>query len=158
MITVQVKSAGVEEWLKNLTLRSNSLTSFLNKNVVAQYRNLQRKRWMTENQSEAGTPPWMPLNPTYRTRKLKQFQSYPGRGTKMLVATNTLFKSVIGPGEGFRKIVTPKQLILGTTIPYATHVDELRTFTTWGDESRKIFSEMITDYIFKNRIRTYTNV
>jgi len=156
MITVQVKSAGVEEWFKNLTMRSNSLTSFLNKNVVAQYRNLQRKRWMTENESETGQ--WMPLNPTYRTRKLKQFQAYPGRGTKMLVATNTLFKSVIGPGEGFRKIVTPKQLILGTAIPYATHVDELRTFTTWGDESKKVFSEMITDYIFKNRIRTYTNV
>lgn len=127
--------------LEGIVSRAKASRTFLNRNVLGWYRNVQRTRWMTENNSE-GTQ-WTALNPAYKKRKLTQFRGYPGNGNTMLMATGALFKSVIGPGPGFRKVVTDRQLIIGTSIPYASYVDEVRTFTTYGEESRR---ELLTQY------------
>lgn len=126
----------------------------MNRNVVRAYQNLQRKRWMTENESEGRK--WEPLNPTYAKAKRKKWAAAPGGGRKMLIASGKLYQSVIGPGEGFRKVATPRQLIISTSVEYAVHVNEARPFTRWSRESIAEFQRMIKDFIFKNKLKVHT--
>lgn len=140
-------SDGITKMLKGMRQREKALQSYLNRNVLEQYRNLQRRRWMTENASE-GTP-WSSLNPDYARRKLRVFAAYPGAGTKKLVATGKLYQSVIGPGEGFRKIATPRSLYIATTVGYAKYVDEKRSITEWGDQSIAEIRLSVAQFVFK---------
>jgi hypothetical protein len=134
--------------LDGMLNRQKAIRSFLDRNIYTMYQNVQRSRWMTENASE-GTP-WEKLNPSYAQSKLKKFKDFPGRGTKMMIATNTLFQSVIGPGEGFRKVVTDRSITILTSIPYAKHADAARTFTTYSVETKKRFRKAVAQYIFNN--------
>lgn len=105
--------------------------TYANTVLVQKYVNAQRQRWMTENRSEGRQ--WDRLNDDYAKRKRKQFSAYPGRGTKMLIATNNLFESVT---EKFQKVVTRKSLIIRISGPeYAPYVDEKRNFTRWGNKT-----------------------
>lgn len=153
--------------LAGLLDRSKSIRSFLNRNVVEQYRNVQKRRWMTENQSEGKR--WKPLEPGYAEAKQKRYAKYDHGGTQMLYASGQLFKSVIGPGHGFRKIVTERQLIITVAVepesgkprkkftPYAEYVDEDRSFTTYSRSTIREFNRMIYDYIVHNKLRKHTN-
>lgn len=132
--------------------RANSIESYLNRVVVDQYQIVQRKRWMTENASEGQR--WEALNPIYAASKLTRFKSYEGGGTKMLIATGKLFKSVIGPGAGFRKVTTPRSLTISTTNEYAEYVDEVRPFTRYSRETIKKINQGVFDYITRNKIDT----
>jgi hypothetical protein len=71
----------------------------------------------------------------------------------MMIATNSLFKSVIGPGNGFRAIMTPRQFIVLTSVEYAREADERRTFMSWSDGTMKEFRRMISQYVFKDRVK-----
>jgi len=144
---LQTVTAGITKYLKGLRQRERALEGYLNRNVLRQYQNLQRKRWITENVSEGKE--WAKLNPTYAAWKKKRFATYPGGGTKKLIASGTLFVSVIGPGKGFRKVTTPRSLYLATTIEYARHVNEARPFDQWSDRSRKEILNGISRFIFK---------
>lgn len=155
MISIEMKQQGISEYLKSLTMRAASLQSFLNNNVVKQYQNIQRKRWITENNSETGQ--WAPVSTDYAKAKKRRFASYPGRGTKLLIATGKLQKSVIGPGDGFRKVTTPRSLTISTSVEYAPYVDKERSFSTYGRESIAELKGMIKDFVFKNIVRTHTN-
>lgn len=134
--------------------RDRAMQGFLNKNVVEFYRNVQRKRWITENQSEGRA--WERLNPKYAERKRKVWRDAPGGGSKMLIASGALQESVIGPGKGFYKVATPRQLIIQTGVKYAQYVDEVRTFTEFSNTTRKELGSMIAKFLFFNEIRTYT--
>jgi hypothetical protein len=131
--------------------RERALVGYFNRNVLEQYRNLQRKRWITENASEGQE--WAALNPTYSARKRRQFASYPGRGTKKLVATNRLFRGVIGPGEDFRKVVTSRGLYIATITPYAKYVNEDRNFTDWSTRSEHELKVSVAQFIFKGILK-----
>lgn len=148
--------AGITNYLKALRQREKALQGFLNRNVLEMYRNLQRRRWMTENASEGKA--WMPLNPGYAARKKKVYAGYPGKGTKKLIATNTLFLSVIGPGKGFRKVTTPRSLWIATTIEYAQHVDDARSFTQWSKRSQKEITGAVADFVFKNKLKNIPGI
>ena len=147
---------GINQYLRGVRQRRSALQGYLNRNVLEQYRNAQRKRWMTENASE-GTV-WTRLNPGYASRKKKQFAAYEGRGTKMLIATNKLFKSVIGPGNGFRKVTTPKTLTLSTSVEYAKHVDEARSFTGFGAKTMSEIYGGIAKFIFKGILKDVADI
>ena len=125
---------------------------YFNRNVLEQYRNQQRKGWMTENVSETGKE-WDKLDQTYAKRKLTQFASYPGGGRFKLVATNRLFESVIGPGKDFRKVVTPRGLYIATVTPYAKYVDKDRNFTTWSKKSERERSLSVAQFVFKGILK-----
>lgn len=148
MISLKKLSNGIEKNLQAKLQRANSLQSFLNRNVYAMYQNFQRTRWMTEGSSEGQQ--WAPLSPTYAKYKLKRYSEYPGGGSKMLIATQKLFNSVVGPGQGQRKVVTNRQLTIYTNTDYANFVDEKRNFTKWSSNSMIIFYNAITSYVFKN--------
>jgi len=146
-VSLKTVSNGINKYLNVMRQRERALIGYFNRNVLEQYRNLQRKRWMTENASEG--QPWAALNPLYASRKRRQFASYPGKGTKKLVATNRLFESVIGPGADFRKIVSSRGLYIATVTPYSKYVNEERSFTGWSKKSEHEIKMNIAQFIFK---------
>ena len=149
--SIKTVSDGITKMLRGMRQREKALMGNFNRNLLEKYRNQQRKRWMTENASEG--QPWAALDPTYASRKRRQFAGYPGRGTKKLIATNRLFESVIGPGKDFRKIVTPRGLYIATVTPYAKYVSEDRNFTDWSQRSIRERNKGIADFIFKGILR-----
>lgn len=153
---LETLSRGITNYLKGLRQRERALQGFLNRNVLEMYRNLQRRRWMTENASEGNA--WAALNPGYAARKKKVYAGYPGKGTKKLIATNTLFLSVIGPGKGFRKVTTPRSLIIATTVEYAPYVNEIRPFTEWSKRSQKEITGAVAKFIFKNELKNIPGI
>ena len=149
-------SDGVQKRLKGLIDREKAMQGFLNRDVVEAYRNIQRKRWVTENASEAGeSGRWTALNADYARAKLKRFAGYEGGGKRMLIATGKLYKSVIGPGAGFRKVATNKSLTISTSVEYAQHVDEARSFTTYGKDSIRGLRTMIRNFMFHNKLGVF---
>lgn len=116
-------SGNFEAWANAVVAKANSSQAFLNRIVYPMYQNIQRERWMTE-----GFGKWPKLNTRYARYKRVKFASFPGQGTKMMIATNRLQKSVVGPGDGHRKIATDKKLIVGTTVEYAEHANKARPF------------------------------
>lgn len=151
MITTKTIYNGAQKTLRDMLTRERALQSYLNRNVVEQYRNIQRKRWMTQGDSEGS--PWRALDPVYAARKKRVFAGYPGGGTKMLIATNRLITGVIGPGGDFRKVTTPRSITIGTVTPYAKYVDEERTFTSFSSASLREIYTGIGQFLFKGIVR-----
>lgn len=141
---------GISKRLAGIETRGKKLQSFLNREVVEIYRNLQRRRWITENRSEGER--WTELNPIYKKWKLVRFATYDGSGRKMLIATGRLYKSVIGPGKGFRKVATPKKLVITTSVPYAKDVNDVRDFTEYSPKSWNTINKAISKFLFKGTI------
>lgn len=151
MITTKTIYNGAQKVMRDMLTRERALQSYLNRNVVEQYRNIQRKRWMTQGDSEGS--PWRDLDPVYAARKKRIYSGYPGGGTKMLIATNRLITGVIGPGGDFRKVTTPRSITIGTVTPYAKYVDEDRTFTRFSTNSLREIYTGIGQFLFKGIVR-----
>lgn len=95
------------------------------------YQRLQVERFQTENSSEGGA--WLQLDPTYkkykerryggglrrksRTREAGAWNSYPGKGSKMMIGTGMLAGAAIGPSSGspFTEGVSNHRAIFTTT-------------------------------------------
>lgn len=102
--SMSVKKNGLDGYHAGLTKRVNSLQAFFNRNIFRMYQKAQIRRWETENKSETGQ--WKPLEPNYRRQKLSRFASFPGHGSKLMIAKGDLVKAAQGTGKGFRKIAT----------------------------------------------------
>jgi len=153
MLIIEKLSNGIEKQLNGYVQRANAVEGYLNRVVVEQYRNIQRKRWQTQNASE-GTS-WDPVTIDYGNWKRVAFADYEGAGLKLMIATGNLMRGVIGPGEGFRKVSTPRSLTLSTTVPYAGFANEARTFSTYSTESIQMITRGITSFIVRNQIRDF---
>ena len=154
---VTKKGGDFSKHFDNLISRANAARTVLSVNVYKIYQNAQRKRWMTEGASEGKK--WKALSPAYIERKkimygggqkhkwiggrgkgrpwtkAGKWPSYPGKGTKMLIATNRLYESVVGPHADHRKMVTEKRLIVGTRVKYAHDVNKVRPFNHWSKDT-----------------------
>lgn len=148
MIKLKAVQDGITISLNAMLDRGAAMQSFLNRNIFRMYQNAQRDRWMTENESQGDL--WKRLTPAYAERKKKLYATYEGGGEKMLIATGKLFKSVIGPGDGMRKIVTNKSLFIATGVEYAGFVDDARTFTKWSPGFRAKIQKAINDFVIYN--------
>lgn len=115
------------------------------------YQDLQEARWMTEGASEGSG--WEPLKPGYAKYKAKKYGSFVGSGTKMLIREFKLLPSVMGPGDGFKKVVTNESFTISTGIEYAQWVDQKRSFTKWSDKSMIQIYSAITDFVWHNIFR-----
>lgn len=155
-ITIKTIKSETKATLQGMINRPASLRSFFDRNIYPMYQNVQRERWMTENASEGAR--WKELNADYAKAKRTRFAQYPGRGTKMLIATNTLFQSVVGPGEGFKKIIEDRRMRIVTTVPYAKYVDEARTFTKFSRATTLRFRKALNQYIFRGKTFTIERV
>jgi hypothetical protein len=151
------------------------LAAFLNKNVVDAYFVAQKKRWMTQGESE--NKRWEQLNPLYASYKLKKFKEYPFGGRKMMIATGFLWESVTSRSKGFKKVLNPngKSLVIGVQteevktkagavknpgrfVAYAEHANEARPFGgpgAWGNETKRKVRYMITEFLLKNALKVF---
>lgn len=130
--------------------------TFLVRVAYPAYQNAQRERWMTEGASQGSS--WKPLNPAYRKYKLRRYgggtkynwiggqgqgrpwvpagtwPTYPGKGSKMMIATNTLYASVTGDStKNHRRVIDNRSMKIFTTVEYSEDVDKVRSFTIFKD-------------------------
>lgn len=171
MITLKKVQADTLKRLQQMVTNPNFFPAWANTQGLAIYSQGQMNRWQTQGGSEGS--PWRVLNVTYEQRKKRMYgggirlsgknkgQSYPsyfGSGTKTLIATSRLLASVLPPqyrggaaptqGEEFRKTVTDNSLELATAVPYATYVDDERSFVGFplGGPTRSQFSDSFKKY------------
>lgn len=150
MIKIKSFDGKVSNRLNEMVAHGKDIRPILNLNVYRIYQNAQRERWKTEGASQGMA--WDKLNPKYAERKKILFREYPGKGTKMLIATGRLYKSVIGPGDKsneHRKIVEARRLTILTTVPYAKHVDELRSISKFDKATIDKVKDVIRRYLMK---------
>lgn len=117
------------------------------RNALPKYKNKQKRRWITENDSEGHrwkelSTPW--VEHKIRMRK-KNPDAFPG-GKKKLVYTGTLFKAVTLQDLTFgRHLATRRQFYVATTLPYAKYVNEARPFSIWSEATVKEFRDEFRD-------------
>jgi len=129
-------SSNIEKRLKEMVQQANRTRDFLERVVYKTYLKAQMKRWMSEGRSDGfgSLPGWKALNAQYAEQKKVRFAEFPGRGKKMLIATNRLFNATTGKGPGHKKIVSEKSVIVGVDVPYAKYVNADRPFFIFSDE------------------------
>lgn len=149
--SLKIITDGIGQQIKGYLDRSKFIDGYLNRTVYPEYQNRQRMRWQTENTSE-GTQ-WKSLKPEYAERKKSIFASYEGSGTKMMIATGRLFKSVIGPGKDHRKIVSNGRLTVSWTTPYAIYTEDVRPVNEWDPKQDKEMYDAAAVYLIKGEIR-----
>jgi hypothetical protein len=125
------------------------------------YQRLQTERFKSENASEGEG--WAPLTEKYRTQKTKRFKSYPGSGTKMMIATGTLAGAVIGPGAPFsgtekhRALFSKTSMTIqieesgtnaaGKKFDYAGFADEKRPIMEFSEDHLKEMKDELAQFI-----------
>lgn len=143
---LQSIQTGVTMNLQAKIARGKSLRGWIDRVAYPQYQNLQRERWMTEGASQ-GTS-WPSLNPKYEKYKARKFASFPGGGTKMMIATSRLFNSVIGDDlENHRKIATDTSLEVFSTLDYAQYPNVRRNFTDFSQATMEDLANQAAQYI-----------
>lgn len=153
--SIRSMSSGIENMLDGMVKRANMVPGYLNRVVYRQYQNAQRERWTSENASQDFTGGiWDRLSIPYQEYKFREFYDYPGAGSKILIATNRLQKSVIGPSPEHQKIVTDRAIKIFTTVPYASYVDEKRTFTKFSQIFYRDVFKGLKDYLARDIIRS----
>lgn len=158
MIGVSVLSIakGIENQLDKMVKNANLLPGYLDRVVYRQYQKAQRKRWETENSDNfSAGGHWEALDPGYAAYKRKKFASYRGGGEKILIATGRLFEGVIGPSQDHEKLVTERQIIISTSVPYAHYVDEDRTFTKFSPMFYSDVYQGLKEYLVKSLERAF---
>ena len=138
--------------LQSMMDRAKMAQGYLDRVVYKQYQNRQRKRFITQGNSE-GTE-WPSLNPKYAQQKLKRFASFPGGGRKMMIATGRLQQAVIGPGGEHRKVSTNSRLIVSWTTPYAVYTEDVRPVNVWDEKQTKQMYEDFASYMMKGVVRS----
>lgn len=115
-------------------VQSASVT-FFRRALYPLYRIKMEQRWISQNASEGQT--WKSVSEKWKEKKIalrnKDAAKYPG-GDKLMVFTSTLFKAVVGRDKTYHRLaITPKEMKVSTTLPYAPYVNDVRPFTGFGD-------------------------
>lgn len=132
--------------------QGQSITAYFNRVFYPRYQRAQIRRWKTKNKSEGLE--WKPLDPKYKEWKSIAFKDYPFSGKKILIREGELFRSVVGDSKTYhRKLISRFGIFIATTLDYAGHVDEIRTFSTWSDKTHKQWKKDLSTHIRKNKRR-----
>jgi hypothetical protein len=136
--------------------RANLPTGYLGRVVYPEILNIQGRRWATENASQGDQ--WIPIMPDYARRKLRRYQSYPGGGRKLLVATDTLRQAMTntkgGTGDKYHhRILTNREVGFYITVPYAGFVDKVRDITSLTKQQIDGFAKGFAKYITSGNIK-----
>jgi hypothetical protein len=73
----------------------------------------------------------------------------------MLIATGRLMKSVIGPGEDHKKIVTDKSFEVAWSTPYAVYVSDVRPFNSFGEKTMTEIYDGISKFLIEGLLRDF---
>lgn len=140
---------GIQQRLRGMLSRTDTIQSYLNRNLLRQFQQAQMKRWMTENDSEGGK--WKPLTPKYAKYKRRKFSSAPGGGNALMVATGRLASGAQARDSSyFYKIVTNSSFTLGinlSALPYAAYPGRTRPYMQFSKETLRQFKQGILDYL-----------
>lgn len=129
-------SKTIEKRLDQMIKQASQTRAFLERVVYREYIKAQRKRWMTEGATDGWGPlqKWTALNTKYAAWKRRRYAAAPGGGRKMLIATQRLFLAVVGEGDGHKKLISDRSIVIGVDIPYAKYVNSSRPFFIFSDE------------------------
>lgn len=132
----------VSDRLKAMIEKGKSAEGFFAQVAYPEYRNAQRKRFLTENDSQGNK--WSPLNAKYKEWKRVNYAGWVGDGQKTNIRSGRLITSLLGKsfGEGesvdgtkeHRLMIQDKFMLVGTTVPYAKHVDDVRPIMQFKKE------------------------
>jgi len=143
--------AGIEQRLKDMISRGRSVSAYLNRNLLQQFKDAQNERWQTENSSQGDQ--WEALDPLYARQKKKRFASFPGSGNVMMVATGRLSQGAMGENsEYYYKVVTDRSFIFGInlgSLPYAKYPGMKRPFMSFSQDTVTEWKEGIKAYIVR---------
>jgi len=147
-------SKKIEDRLNRLVENANLVDGYLERVVYRQYQKAQKDRWTTENTSAFSAPrKWDALDPSYAAYKKRKFSDFIGHGEKMLIATGRLFQGVIGPSEDHRSVIGDKKIEIYTSVPYASYVDEDRSFTKFSPSFYSDIFKGLNDYLMKRIVK-----
>lgn len=134
----------VNKKLEAMVTRGKSPSGFLVATVWPSYLNYQRRRWETRNAS-SGSSQW-PV-PKYRKWKAENYSRWSNwksvrnrmsetgmaaRGTKDMIYTGQLFESMTLKNKKYgRRVIQGNTMTIGTTLPYASKVNETRDFVSF---------------------------
>jgi hypothetical protein len=109
---------------------------------------VQARRWMSQGASEGY--PWKPLNKSYAKYKLKRYASYPGGGSKLLVAKSRLLGANTGrPTQGgdINKLIQNGTLYVRVAVPYAGYVNSDREIKRFSPETYRAVTDKVKQYM-----------
>src|SRR5271166_4593164 len=127
------------------------------------YQMFQTERFESENSSEGSS--WDDLTEPYKTYKLKRFKSFPGNGSKMMIATGTLAGAAIGPGAPFasegisahRALFTDQSMEIyidtsgvnaeGKPFSYAKYANDKRPFMSFSEDHLNQMGNELSQFI-----------
>lgn len=125
------------------------IQSALARDIYVMYQNAQVRRFASVSGNAGGTTSegdsWPGLSASYRKYKPRRFSRYPEGGRRMLIATGSLMRVVIGTSRqlsnpesgaqlGHRKITEPRRLIVAIEGQYPKYVNEVRPFMSFGKQ------------------------
>jgi hypothetical protein len=142
---------GITLNLEAIVTRGRSPGSYAQRVILPLFKQAQLDRWESENSSQGEQ--WVPLNPHYAKRKRLKFASYPGAGSKLMIATDTLRQAATG-GTGFLKLITDDYIILGVdtgAVPYAAYPAATRPIMKFSDEQEQEWVDGVARYIMTGR-------
>lgn len=161
---IEEVSDDFQEKMKSLMSRASSFQG-ASARIYALYQLFQTQRFETENSSEGNQ--WDDLTEKYQKQKLKRFASYPGNGSKMMIATGTLAGAAIGPGAPFasegisahRALFTKNSMQIsidtsgvnaaGKKFVYAKYANEKRPFMSFSADHIEQMKETLMKYVLK---------
>lgn len=165
---------GISEHLKKMLDRSNRPQGFNARVAYPMILAAQRKRFMTENESEGDK--WAPLSTKpffafwetdpklkkqwpggYREYKKTKFASFDGHGTKTLIATGELLNANIGKSKRHRRIAENTRVGFEVSTDQSTEyfqylidgTDKMppRPWNQIGNRTRDEIAKRFADYI-----------
>jgi hypothetical protein len=154
---INTVKSGIQGKLDKMIARGKNPEAYINRVIFPKYQNAQRNRWKSENNTEeADGGMWARLNPTYAARKLNLYKGYEGGGTKMMIATGTLYKAVTGEDTNyFRKIISNGKIIFAlqydSKTEYFKYADELRNYSKWSRSFMKEIKHGLAVYMGKGK-------
>lgn len=145
---VTITKNGIAKLHKQLLDKSKMPLAIAAREIVPTYINAQVKRWESENTTETGQ--WDRLDKSYEAYKKVKYAAYPEQGGRMLVATGDMLKAVTLQGGVVNHgayLPEPGTFHVQIISPYASYVNELRDFSTFGhDTIEKIKKIVAKDY------------
>lgn len=144
---------GIKKSLDGMISRGKSTSSYLNRNLLQQFKDAQNQRFQTLNSSQGST--WAPTTQKYSNYKRKKFASYPGAGNALMVATGRLAAGAMGQdASNYYKTVTDRSFTFGInlgTLPYAKYPGVRRPFMSFSDDTLVDWYTGIQQYITKGK-------
>lgn len=90
---IKITKNDLERKIRRIVDRRNNIILFFKRVTFEQYKRFQLERWKTENVSQGKR--WKPLGEKYKKYKIVKYRNYPGKGTKLLVATGNLLRATV---------------------------------------------------------------